>query len=1087
LRYLLKFRILSHNLSVYNLKNMGKKNISNDTAGTGKGESRVASINPSDEFTRLKSRIKRLEKENQKFRKNQKKFNDIEKALSESEEKYKTLLKSSKNVIMIVHKGVIVFSNLSGLRALGYSHINELKGKNFYDILDPMNFDYFRKKFQKMEEGKGSESAMLKLIRKDGTKALIEFTALPVEYESKKAILTIGQNITPWKETEVALRESEQKLKSLFDCSPDYYFITDLNLNIKFFNRLLPYHNIEDLLSQSMLEFFSHDYHDIAIKGFEQVKKTNQTAGFEISLSKGDVTNWYSCRIAALMFGNNQEGFIIVLTDITQQKESEIKLIESEQRYISLFDNINSGVIILQPVEPADEFIISDINKAALKIFKRNKNSVKGIFLDEFFTGYKKTGIKEKINTVRRNGKPKFIPAYYYHNRQFEGWLEHYIYRISGGEIIIVIEDITEKYLAAIELNKARKEWQDIFEAIGQPTFILDKKHNIIAANKSVIKLTGKSQEELKKQKCFEIFHLKKGQAADGCPMEKLLRSKDAQTREMEVDALSGTYMVSCTPIVDSEGEINKIIHIATDITDIKKAKEDLSSSLKRYQNLLDTIPYGVDEINADGTILLTNPAHAKMLGCKSEDLIGRNIFELQTTEEDREYTYNYFRKIKEEHPDPTPFFGKNNTCDGKVIDVQVDWNYLEGSDRKLLGFITVISNITERIKFEKALNDARLKAEESDRLKSAFLTNMSHEIRTPLNGIIGFSAMLGEESLTTEKRKTYINYIHKGTSQLLTLISDIIDISKIEADQISFVPKAFDLNNILLELKDHFENEIEKSNKQQLKLIFSKPMQYDKFIIYTDEVKLRQVLANLLSNAVKFTEKGIIEFGYEKADKTTLQFYVKDTGIGIAKENQTVIFERFRQEDDSFEREFAGAGLGLAISKGILEKLGGKIWVKSEKNKGSVFYFNIPCQTSEAKQKAEPGKSIKFKWDKRKILVVEDDSLNADLIKITLRPTKAMLIYAKDGEEAIDLFGKNIDIDLVLLDIRLPYLDGYSVAKHMKKLRPEIPILAYSAYAMDKEKSKAGDAGIDRYLTKPSRPGEILDAIGALFDSQTP
>lgn len=239
----------------------------------------------------------------------------------------------------------------------------------------------------------------------------------------------------------------------------------------------------------------------------------------------------------------------------------------------------------------------------------------------------------------------------------------------------------------------------------------------------------------------------------------------------------------------------------------------------------------------------------------------------------------------------------------------------------------------------------------------------------------------------------------------------------------------------------------------------------------------------NLLSNAVKFTEKGIIELGYEKTGKTVLQFYVKDTGIGITKEKQAVIFDRFRQEDDSLTREYAGAGLGLAISKGILEIMGGTIRVESAKNKGSVFYFTIPYQVPETRKRKGTVKSGKLRLDDKKILVVEDDPVSAALIEATLKPTGAALIFAKDGKEAIDCFSKNTDIDLVLLDIRLPYLDGYSIAKHIKKLKPEISILAHSAYAMDKEKSKAMEAGIDFYLTKPSSSSEILKSISLLLN----
>lgn len=1047
-------------------------------------EFRVSNSNPLNEITSLKAKIKALESENQRLKRDHDKIDDVEKALSESEERYNTLLKSSKNIIMMIHEGAIVYSNLSGLRALGYSHLNELKGKSFCEILDPLGYDYIRKRFKRMEEGKSSETGQLKFIRKDGSKALIEITTLPVDYEHQRATLVIGQNITPWKETELALRESEQKLKAVFDCSPDYYFIADLNYDIRFFNKPLPFYTIKDLLGKNMLEFFFHDFPDIAGKSFEQVKKTGRTAGFEISLSKDAEIKWYNCRIAALIYDNKLEGFIIVLTDISQQKESELKLIESEQRYISLFDNINSGVIILQPDEQKKQFVISDINKAALKIFRVSKNKMKGKPISDFFRGHEETGITGRIIAVCRNNQPLFIPAQYIRDKRFEGWVEHYIYQIPGGEIIVVIEDVTEKYLATSELKKARQEWQEIFEAVGQPTFILDTKHNILAANRAVIELTGKKQDELKKHKCFDIFHNRKGQAAENCPMSELLRSKQAQTREMEVEALSGTFMVSCTPVLDSSGEISKIIHIATDITEIKKAKEELSSSLKRYQKLLDTIPYGVDEINTEGIILLTNSAHIKMLGCKSEDLIGKSIFELQTTTKNKKLLSDYFKKIIMDRPEPIPFIGKNITCDGRIIDVQVDWDYLEGSDGELVGFITVISNITERVRYEKALNDARLKAEESDRLKSAFLTNMSHEIRTPLNVITGFSAMLNEKKLTPEKRNSYHNYIHEGAAQLLSIINNIIDISRLESNQLPILMKKTDLNNLLMEMKDYYENEIRKSNKSQLRIYIKIPDQQEKFHIITDEIKLRQVLMNLFSNAVKFTEKGIIECGYEKAGKTTLQFYVKDTGIGITKEKQAVIFDRFRQEDDSLTREYAGAGLGLAISRGILEKMGGTIRVESEKNKGSVFYFTVPYQVPEARIKKGTYKSGKLRLDDKKILVVEDDPVNAALIKATLKPTGAALIFAKDGEEAIDYFRKNTDIHLVLLDIRLPYLDGYSVAKHIKKLRPEILILAHSAYAMDKEKSKAREAGVDFYLTKPSSSDEILRSIGVLLNT---
>lgn len=1031
----------------------------------------------------LKIKIEKLEQENKELRKNLKTTGDLRQALAESEEKYELLLKSSKNAIMIIQKGVITYSNPSGLRALGYSHINELTGKSFYELLDPLSYDNFRYKLHRMDEGFRSESAQLKLLRKDGSGTLFEFTVLPVSYNNNKSILAIGQNITPWKETELALRGSEQKLKSLFDSAPDYYFITDLNYNIRFFNRLLPGYKTTELINKSIMKIFTGKQADVAGKCFNQVMNSLTTQGFEILISKQKRNVWYSCRIAAMLIENKPDGYIVVLTDITQQKESKIKLVESEKRYVSLFDNIQSGVIILQPDRTSNEYLITNINKAGLRIYGKSKSKIKGTNFYGLLNSYKKSGIDDKLQIVREVGKSQFINAHYFQDEKFTGWLEHYIYRISGGEIIVVVEDVTEKHIANNELVKARQEWQDIFEAIGQPTIILDPEQNIIAANKSVLELTGKSLDELKRHKCFEIFHAGKNKHPENCPMQKLLQSKIPQTCEMEIETLSGIFMVSCTPVLDSDGEMTKIIHIATDITAIKKAKTELKSSLQRYQKLLDTIPYGVDEINMEGKIILTNPAHARMLHCRSQDIAGRTIFDLQATDEEREFVINYFKKIIAEHPEPSPFIGKNNTCNGEVIDVQVDWNYLEDSEGVLQGFITVISNITERIRFEKALNEAKVKAEESDRLKSAFLTNMSHEIRTPLNGIIGFSSMLTDDNLKPEKRKSYVNYILEGANQLLTIIGNVIDISKLESGQLSIIMKPFNLDSMMSDLQVLFENESVKLNKKGLRIVYGKPEAELQEPVLSDEIRLKQVLNNLLSNALKFTEKGSIEFGYKRIKKEKLRFFVKDTGIGIAKQFHSAIFERFRQEDDSYTREFGGAGLGLAISKAIVQKLGGKIWVESEKEKGSVFYFTIPFITQQKERDQESEQNVIYDWRDKKILVVEDDKLNAELVKATLKPTGVSLIFARDGEEAIDCFRRYFDINLVLLDIRLPYIDGYGVAKHMKKLNPDIRILAYSAYAMDKEKLKADNAGVDGYLTKPTRPKEMLETIHTLLN----
>lgn len=936
---------------------MGKK-VANSIIGTKKSRSipdiDLSSLSQPDI---LKLRIQKLEAANKALRKDFRKVTDLENALAESEEKYKTLLNTSVNTITIIRNGKIVFCNPACIKTFGYTAMEEVCGKDFSYFLDPLEYDELNKILKRMEAGRSTETAQLKLVKKNNSRIMMEFTSIPSRYESQPAILLIGQNITPWKESETALRESET-------------------------------------------------------------------------------------------------------------------------RYISLFDNINSGVIIIQPDKDDNDFIVKDINKAALKIIKEKKSDIRSRPITGIFHDYINNGVIRELKLVNNNGEPKFIPAGLYHTDLFNGWLEHYLYKISGGEVIIVIEDVTEKYLALAELKKARREWQEIFEAIGQPALILDKDHNILAANKSVLRITGEDPSELSKFKCFEIFHSNQKLSPENCPLNSLIKSRGFEVQELEIEAFKGTYMVSCTPLFDEQGEINKIIHIATDITDIKNAKNALSASLVRYQKLVDTIPYGIVEIDLDGRIIYSNTAHSKMLGYEVGGLTGKTLYDLQLTDESQDIIKNYFELVKRDRPAPVPFISKNVASNGNIIDVQVDWNYLEDNEGHLQGFILVISDITERLKADKEIKAAKEKAEESDRLKTAFLANMSHEVRTPLNGIIGFSSLLNNEKITLEKRKEFTGFIQDAGNQLMNIINDLIDISKIESGQLSLVQKSINLDKIMNELFEFYQNEFRSQGKEHLELIM-KTSHGDKDLqVISDEVRLRQVLINLLSNALKFTENGKIEFGYQVLNDTSLQFFVKDTGIGIAKENLDVIFERFRQEDDSFTREHGGAGLGLSISKGIIDIMGGKIWAESTKNKGSIFYFTIPYVSTLSEVATVIKQKTKYSWPGITIMVVEDDPINTALMKATFKNSDAQIMYAKDGKDALKVFSEHPGINLVLLDIRLPYLDGYSVARKLKTLNPGLTIIAHSAYAMEKNKLKASDEGFDGYITKPALPDEILELI---------
>ncbi|MCF8296453.1 MAG: response regulator [Saprospiraceae bacterium] len=386
-----------------------------------------------------------------------------------------------------------------------------------------------------------------------------------------------------------------------------------------------------------------------------------------------------------------------------------------------------------------------------------------------------------------------------------------------------------------------------------------------------------------------------------------------------------------------------------------------------------------------------------------------------------------------------------------------------------------------ERDKAEKRLEKEKTRAEQSDRLKSAFLANMSHEIRTPMNSISGFSELLEDDELDKERRTKYISIIRTNCDALSQLINDIIDIAKIEADQLNINIGHSSINDLLQEIfLIYKENAAHQKKDIEIKMVAVEK----NITIFTDEFRLRQVLLNLIGNAFKFTKEGLIEFGCNLFNEDLL-FYVKDTGIGIPKEEKNVIFNRFRQADGSHTRKYGGTGLGLSISKSIIELLGGKIWVDTEVGVGSTFYFTIPYKevdTSENQIKSMPAGQVSYDWSDKKILIVEDNPTNYQFLKEILVKTNAKIVKAVNGKQAIEVFKENADIELVLMDINLPILNGYEATKAIKKINKNVPVISLTAFAMAGEKELSIEAGCDDYITKPIKSELLFSKINKFF-----
>ena len=412
-----------------------------------------------------------------------------------------------------------------------------------------------------------------------------------------------------------------------------------------------------------------------------------------------------------------------------------------------------------------------------------------------------------------------------------------------------------------------------------------------------------------------------------------------------------------------------------------------------------------------------------------------------------------------------------------------------EKAFEKLFG---TVQDITAQRISEEQLKNAKEKAEEADHLKSAFLANMSHEIRTPLNAILGFSRLLIEKEISDIQRREYSEYITNSANNLLNLIGDIVDVSKIEAGKINIERKACFVNKILKELKMTFENEKQNNEKDKIELILKMAKSDEDFSIHSDPFRFNQIFINLLGNALKFIESGYIEFGYISTGKGYLQFYVKDTGIGIPLDKRNLIFSRFGQIVNKKITNPGGTGLGLSITRHLVEKLGGKIWYESELNVGTTFSFTLPLDEIIPKNK-QIGLITKQKKieNELNILAVEDDPLNMILLIDTLSfyADKIKIDEALNGREALKKLKLN-NYDLIIMDIRMPEMDGYETTSYIRqklsKPKNGIPILGLSAYVVEEEIEKGKLSGMNDFLPKPINPEKLIEKIQKLTGKKT-
>lgn len=422
---------------------------------------------------------------------------------------------------------------------------------------------------------------------------------------------------------------------------------------------------------------------------------------------------------------------------------------------------------------------------------------------------------------------------------------------------------------------------------------------------------------------------------------------------------------------------------------------------------------------------------------------------------------------------------------EGHYINLSTRTISIRNESGAVRGFFTITRDITTLKKYHEDLIQARVEAETSNRLKTSFLANISHEIRTPLNSVVGFANLLLSDDLSRAAKEEYIDHINYNSEKLLQIIGDIIDLSRLESSQIEITYEETSLSGIVNEVIEETRQSIRR-NEKPIILTMKNHFQDYGDLIFTDRLWLKRVLCHLMDNAVKFTLEGTVELSYEK-DEENIVFRIKDTGIGISKDNLSSIFEEFRQEIDGHHRPFEGLGVGLTLAKEVVERMGGRIRVQSEKGIGSEFSFTIPFRqagSSRQKSRTDEKSSGTLNWSNKKCLIVDDNKDVLLYLNRILLDTGINVLQARSGMEAIETIKKTPDLDIVVLDMQMPEMNGIDVTREIRKIRKNLPIIAQTAFIFEDDKDIVLEAGCDACLIKPIRKDHLLAVMSGFIVS---
>ncbi|HPE55006.1 MAG TPA: PAS domain S-box protein [Bacteroidales bacterium] len=628
-------------------------------------------------------------------------------------------------------------------------------------------------------------------------------------------------------------------------------------------------------------------------------------------------------------------------------------------------------------------------------------------------------------------------------------------------------EDITEKKKAQDDLHESEKRYQMLSAATFEAIFISEN-GICINQNQTANKIFGYSLQEIIGKPIIELVEKNSRENTS-----QKIESKYNKSYEARALCKDGRTFPCEIQSKIMEGKSLKVMYTAIrDISQRKLAEKALIKSEKKYRELIINQGEGILVANTEEIISFANPAAENLFGVRKNGLINKSLVDFVIHNDLEKLESEGIKRLQSKR---STYELSIKRPDGEIRHLLVTASPRLDENVNVIGSFGIFRDITDRKQIMVELQAAKERAEESDKLKTVFLQNMSHEIRTPMNGIIGFAEMLTDESLSKDKTKEFAEIVINSSKQLLSIIQDIITMSSLETNQEKVVYQALKMNELLDEF--YLLNQT-TAKGSGIDFKIEKNLSDEDALIMTDITKFRQVLSNLINNAFKFTHTGSINVSY-KLNNSDLEFCIKDTGIGIKPELQQKVFSRFWQVEQGTTRKYGGTGLGLAITKGYIELLGGKIWLKSIPGKGSAFHFTIPYKSvvNGMRKEATRVKSKTVNLTGKTILIAEDEMVNFRVLSELLRHTNAKIVHARNGKEAVEICKKQMP-DLILMDIKMPVMDGYEATKEIRKMDTGVPIIAQTAYINTEDEEKTKKIGCNAFISKPFQMQELIDVI---------